>query len=671
MPQASAAQPKAEPKAQPKAQTRRPSSQEPRPKAEPKAEARERARSEPRSEPAKAPDEASIRRIWQKLDRSNAGCIQVKDIVQNASFVKQECPRLLEDYERIAKGGAVKYQDVRRLLLGLMDGPRKEKKAESAKVPEDVARRLFDQVKDAEEVITAKSLVAHKEAVLKTLPALIHDFEKIDLDKDSKITWDELRVFIGGVAEWLEHELENVVGLPELKDQVRAFYRSVMLDQTRRQQGHDVRGMAKTPHMIFRGSPGTGKTSLGRIMAKLLHRIGVTSTAELKEVQRPDLVGEHVGHTGPKTQKVIDDSKSGVLFIDEAYRLTSVESKTDFGREAVETLMGAMNEPPGKSPVMIFAGYTRDMENFMRANEGLYRRIGHLFDFSDYEPGDLAQILEIVTTSKGFKLDPSLLADTRSGLARLIEETTQTRTRAMMNGGLCERIFDAAKQNLDARDDPENPSVLLSAEDLRSACLAIPPPPDSLDDAPSAPPAAAAPSTAPVAGVAPPPAPAPAIAPTQQQMGAAPTAPSSVTGRNIWFHIGTASDLRKTGGCLGGGGACSVTVRLDKRAVHCTSSAKVGAGRAPTWDEVRILPYNSETLIEFVVLEGEQFLGSATLALGGLDFTAGRQELRANDQPAGKLDVQVGWQMIAGATGGDALISCFEREQLASGAGRS
>merc|ERR1712137_685976 len=110
--------------------------------------------------------------------------------------------------------------------------------------------------------------------------------------------------------------------------------------------------------------------------AKLLHKIGVTTSSDLKEVQRPDLVGEHVGQTGSRTQAIIDSSKAGVLFIDEAYRLTSVESKNDFGREAVETLMAAMNEPPGKAPVMILAGYTKDMTKFMRANEGLYRRIG-------------------------------------------------------------------------------------------------------------------------------------------------------------------------------------------------------------------------------------------------------------------------------------------------------
>jgi len=168
--------------------------------------------------------------------------------------------------------------------------------------------------------------------------------------------------------------------------------------------------------MIFQGNPGTGKTSLGRVMACLLHRIGIVSTPSLKEVQRPDLVGEHVGHTGPKTQEVLKISAQGVLFIDEAYRLTSTESKNDFGREALETLMAAMNDPPGKAPVMIFAGYSEDMTRFMQANDGLYRRIGYNFNFSDYSPRDLAHILDLITFGKGFKIEPSLLENERDGV---------------------------------------------------------------------------------------------------------------------------------------------------------------------------------------------------------------------------------------------------------------
>merc|ERR1711974_503403 len=104
-----------------------------------------------------------------------------------------------------------------------------------------------------------------------------------------------------------------------------------------------------------------GKTSMGRLMAKLLHRVGVISTPNLREVQRPDLVAEYVGQTSPKTRKVIEESRNGVLFIDEAYRLSAGGEK-DFGKEAIEELMAAMNAPPGKAPIQIYAGYPLDMD---------------------------------------------------------------------------------------------------------------------------------------------------------------------------------------------------------------------------------------------------------------------------------------------------------------------
>eukprot|EP00927_Polykrikos_kofoidii_P025691 TRINITY_DN23040_c0_g1_i1.p1 TRINITY_DN23040_c0_g1~~TRINITY_DN23040_c0_g1_i1.p1 ORF type:complete len:696 (-),score=137.39 TRINITY_DN23040_c0_g1_i1:74-2161(-) len=591
-----------------------------------------------------APSEASIRRIWQKLDRLNSGSIQVKDIVANAAFVQQECPRLLQDYARIAKGGFVKYQDVRRLLLGLMDGAVSKEAAKKSKqeITEDEARFMFDQLKDSDDFITAKALVEHKALVMKNFPSLVNDFEKIDLDKDSKITWDDLKVFLGGTAEWLEHELENVVGLVELKEQVRSFYRSMMLDKARRLAGHDVRGFAKAPHMIFQGSPGTGKTSLGRIMATLLHRIGVTSSPSLREVQRPDLVAEHVGQTAPKTVSVINEAKDGVLFIDEAYRLSGVESKNDFGREAIESLMAAMNDPPGKAPVMVFAGYVNDMSSFMRANEGLYRRIGYTFEFTDYSPCDLARILELVAMGKGFRIDSSLLADDREQLARVIEEFTLPRSRALMNGGLCERIFDLAKQNLDARDDPENPSVLLSYNDIMTACTAIPPPPALQSEAPLvANPVIEKPAVAMV----------PAAAPKQLDMR---TESAVKEHSNVWFFVDCAEDLRRLGCCSGG--SHTVSVRLGGREVHCS------APQAKGWRETRIVPYRGESLLEFVVLQGPKCVGAAVLALVGLDVFDGPLELRAMDRPAGKLYVKVGWQVVVGAPGADLLMECFAAE---------
>jgi len=558
----------------------------------------------------------------------------------------------------------VKYQDVRRLLLGLMDDPTKRQVKETPMLSEDEARCLFMKLRDEEDVITARALAEHKDIVMQRFPALIQDFEKIDLDNDSKITWEELKVFIGGTAEWLEHELTGVIGLEELKGQVRSFYRSLMLDQTRRQQGHDVRGPVKAPHMIFQGNPGTGKTSLGRIMARLLYRIGVTTTPDLKEVQRPDLVGEHVGQTGPKTQAVLNEAKKGVLFIDEAYRLTSVESKNDFGREAVETLMAAMNEPAGKAPVMIFAGYIRDMANFMRANEGLYRRIGYTFDFTDYSPGELARIMELFTSAQGFKIDSILLTDDRAALAKLIDEHTVPRARALMNGGLCERLFDGAKQNLDARDDPENPTVVFSRGDLQAACQAIPLPPEPLCAevaAPTSMPTSKVETPVPLLAAVPPPATVPTPAQEEMLLHQPLSHPSVARGsgseRNLWFHVeeGQGLQLRRASPCCGSRSSF-VSVRLDRVEVHRTA---ILAGSAPSWQETRIVPYGGESLVEFAVFSGPHFAGSATLALKGLDIFDGPLELRIGDKSTGQLRAKLGWQLLMEAPGGDILKACF------------
>ena len=345
--------------------------------------------------------------------------------------------------------------------------------------------------------IRVADLVKHKTRIQQVFPVLLEKFSEIDLNNTSTVSWAELEVFAGGTGEWLEYQLDQVIGLELLKQQIRQFHHSIVMDQKRRDTGHHVKVVGKY-HMIFQGNPGTGKTSLARIIAQLLHRIGIIKSDLLVEVQRDKLVAEYVGQTGPKTQKVIDQAKQGVLFIDEAYRLSQDSGKSDFGREAIEQLMAAMNDPPGKAPIMVFAGYADDMDTFMQANSGLYRRIGYTFDFSDYTPFELAEILNSIVTNSGFKLAQPLLANNFSRVAAVIESNTLPQAREMMNGGLCERLFDFAKQSLYAREavvSASNPSLELREGDLLEACRRIPPPPvreGRESSAPSADPAALA-----------------------------------------------------------------------------------------------------------------------------------------------------------------------------------
>jgi hypothetical protein len=169
----------------------------------------------------------------------------------------------------------------------------------------------------------------------------------------------------------------------------------------------------------------------------------------------------------------------------QAYRLSKGGEK-DFGPEAVETLMRFMNEPPGKAPIMVFAGYPADMDAFMQTNAGMPRRVPHTFEFEDYSVGELGRILAEMTRSKGFSLEPALTTHNCRALAQLIEEKTPAEARPKMNGGLCERLFEFARMELDKEMDLSSPTVELCERHLlvASAHVKVPPGADKEQRAP-------------------------------------------------------------------------------------------------------------------------------------------------------------------------------------------
>lgn len=202
--------------------------------------------------------------------------------------------------------------------------------------------------------------------------------------------------------------LDSVIGMKNIKEQVRKFRDRIRFEQAAKAAGATIaRGNC---HMLFLGNPGTGKTTIARIITKELYESGVILENKLLEVDRKDLVGEYLGQTAPKTNDVIERAMGGVLFIDEAYSLAvKYSGSSDFGSEAVATLIKAMEDNKDKF-VVIFAGYAKEMQEFLEINSGIASRIGYTFNFEDYSADELTDIYKL-------KMDKNKLVCTDDALA--------------------------------------------------------------------------------------------------------------------------------------------------------------------------------------------------------------------------------------------------------------
>jgi SpoVK/Ycf46/Vps4 family AAA+-type ATPase len=270
----------------------------------------------------------------------------------------------------------------------------------------------------------------------------------------------------------VDAELARIVGQQTIKDQLLAFRHQIQIDNRRNELGFEIESSG-TPHMMFLGNPGTGKTMIARLVAAVLRELGLLAKGHLVEVQRADLVGSHIGETALKTRRKIQEAVDGVLFVDEAYTLTSA-SENDFGGEAVNELMAAML---GGNPVMIFAGYPAQMNDFVGLNAGLFRRIEQQYHFEDYSVQDLAHIVDIKVKRSNFRFAEGL---TLEAIASVIQEHTSHAQRSCMNGGISDNMLRGARRNLDRRLTVRSSLEELSTyqpEDFIVAAQAIPEPP--------------------------------------------------------------------------------------------------------------------------------------------------------------------------------------------------
>lgn len=200
----------------------------------------------------------------------------------------------------------------------------------------------------------------------------------------------------------IEEEMSSLVGMDEMKKMVKEIYAWIFINKKREEQG--LKAGKQALHMMFKGNPGTGKTTVARLLGKLFLQMNVLSKGHLIEAERADLVGEYIGHTAQKTRDLIKKSIGGILFIDEAYSLARGGEK-DFGKEAIDTLVKHMEDKQHEF-VLILAGYSKEMDHFLSLNPGLYSRFPLVVDFPDYTVDQLMEISSKMMVEREYVFSP-------------------------------------------------------------------------------------------------------------------------------------------------------------------------------------------------------------------------------------------------------------------------
>ncbi len=267
----------------------------------------------------------------------------------------------------------------------------------------------------------------------KSIPAIILENKAIVADPEETI-------------EQVIARLDELIGLTDIKVKIKEHIKYLEFVKLRKEKGFQDNDKMSL-HSVFTGNPGTGKTTVVKLLGKIYQKMGLLSTGKVSEVDRSELVGEFIGQTAPKVKALIDDARGGILFIDEAYMLSRGDNDSrDFGKEVIEVLLKEMSDGKGDIAIMV-AGYPAEMQHFIDSNPGLRSRFNYFFHFEDYLPEELLQIADQAAS----KRDLTLTEPAHSLIYEMLIEAYRNRDKTFGNARYAYSIIDEAKINLGLR----------------------------------------------------------------------------------------------------------------------------------------------------------------------------------------------------------------------------
>jgi len=270
--------------------------------------------------------------------------------------------------------------------------------------------------------------------------------EKIVRSTSSKTVENDVEEEKEPSLEELLKELNELIGLEGIKKKIKDHLHYIEFIRFRNEKGFkEVENI--NLHSVFVGNPGSGKTTVVKMLGKIYQKMGLLSKGHVVEVDRVDLVGEFIGQTAPRTKKAIEQARGGILFVDEAYSLARVkDDPKDFGKEVIEVLIKEMSDGDGDIAIMV-AGYPKQMDDFLNSNPGLRSRFNYYFVFDDYLPTELVSIANFAANKRSVELSPSAMEE----LSKIIQEAYRNRDKSFGNARFVYSLIDEAKMNMGLR----------------------------------------------------------------------------------------------------------------------------------------------------------------------------------------------------------------------------